>query len=436
MRWNRLFTLVFTLSFLSCNPVKSNDAFLFTLINGLTTTTSANSFTIGPSSKINVTSASVVLTYGTSQTFGISLGVVPTSNVTINLAFDTSKLSIDGNVTTPLTAHLTFTPANYNTPQTITLASLATTPTTSSLTVSATSLDTNFNSVSGSISIRHRVMFYTGSSFLFREDEAIASLTPYGTFPYNSCSVNPSLPSGLSLHPTTCVISGTPTDSQSSSSYTVTATDGTNTDTETISIRIDTTVYKVFVTASTYNGNLQGAAANGPAGADAKCNADANKPSTGNFKAMLTTSGGARRACDGTANCTNAAENIDWVFQFGRNYIRSSDSAFLFTPNSAGILPASGTEFTTSPYTMSHAFDSGTLKTYWTALSTSPTAQWRVASAAATYNCSNWTSSAATAPASDGGRVGNSNATNYTAFRNGASGVSCASLNHLVCVEY
>ncbi|TGL22452.1 DUF1554 domain-containing protein [Leptospira yanagawae] len=436
MCWNRFFSIVFTMSLLSCNPVKSNDAFLFTLINGLTTTTTNNVFTIGPSSKINVTSASVVLTYGTSQTFGIALGVVPTSNVTINLAFDTSKLSIDGNVTTPLTAHLTFTPANYNTPQTITLASLATTPTTSNLNISSSSLDTNFNSVSGSISIRHRVMFYTGSSFLFREDEAITSLTPYGAFPYNSCSVNPALPSGLSLHPTTCVISGTPTDSQSSANYTVTTTDGTNTDTETISIQIQTTVYKVFVTASTYNGNLQGAAANGPAGADAKCNADANKPATGNFKAMLTTNGGARRACDGTANCTNAAENIDWVFQFGRNYIRSTDSAFLFTPNSAGILPASGTEFTTSPYTMNHSFDSGTLKTYWTALSTSPSDQWRVASAQATFNCSNWTSSAATAPTSNGGRVGNSNAKNYTAFRNGSSGVSCDSLNHLLCVEY
>ncbi|TGM47713.1 DUF1554 domain-containing protein [Leptospira biflexa] len=435
MRWYKIWSFLFTISFLSCNPVKSNDAFLFTLINGLTSTTTTNSFLIGSSSKINVTSASVVLTYGTSQTFGISLGVVPTANVTINFAFDTTKLSIDGNVTTPLTAHLTFTPANYNTPQLITLANLQTTPTTSSMSISSSSTDTNFDNISGSISIRHRVMFYTGSSFLFREDEAITSISTYGGFPYNSCSVSPALPSGLSLHPTTCVISGTPTDSQSSSNYTITATDGTNTDSETIAIRINTTVYKVFVTASTYDGNLQGGSANGPAGADAKCNADANKPSTGSFKAMLTTDAGARRACDGTANCTNAAENIDWVFQFGRNYIRASDSAFLFTPNSAGILPATSNEFSTSPYTMAHAFDSGVLKTYWTALSTSPSDQWRVASAASTYNCSNWTSSAVTAPASNGGRVGNSNATNYTAFRNGSSGLSCASLNHLVCVE-
>lgn len=435
MRWNGILVFLCSLSFLTCNPVNTKDEFLFTLINGLTSTTATNSFTVGPSSKINVTSASVVLTYGTSQTFGISLGVVPTSNVTINFAFDTSKLSIDGNVTTPLTAHLTFTPSNYNTPQTISLASLSTTPNTSSLTISSTSVDTNFNNVTGSIAIRHRVMFYTGSSFLLKEDVVMPNLSPYGGFPYTSCTVSPSLPSGVSLHPTTCIISGTPTDPQGSSNYTITATDGTNSDTETISIQIQTTVYQVFVTASTYNGNLQGAAANGPAGADAKCNADANKPSTGTFKAMLTTNGGARRACDGTANCTNAGENIDWVFQFGRNYIRASDSAFLFTPNSAGILPATSNEFSTSPYTMAHAFDSGTLKTYWTALSTSPSDQWRVASAQPTFNCSNWTSSATTAPASNGGRVGNSNATNYTAFRNGSSGVSCDSLNHLLCVE-
>ncbi|EOQ89895.1 PF07588 family protein [Leptospira yanagawae serovar Saopaulo str. Sao Paulo = ATCC 700523] len=433
MRWNRFFSIVFTMSLLSCNPVKSNDAFLFTLINGLTTTTTNNVFTIGPSSKINVTSASVVLTYGTSQTFGISLGVVPTSNVTINLAFDTSKLTVDGNGTTPLTAHLTFTPGNYNSPQLITLASLATTPTTSNLNISSSSLDTNFNSVSGSISIRHRVMFYTGSSFLFREDEAISSLTPYGTFPYNSCSVNPALPSGLSLHPTTCVISGTPTDSQPSANYTVTATDGTNNDTETISIQIQTTVYKVFVTASTYNGNLQGAAANGPAGADAKCNADANKPATGTFKAMLTDGTGLRRACNGTPNCTNITENSDWVFREGRNYIRANDSAFLFSPNSAGILPASSNTFS-SPYTMAHAFDSGPLKTFWTGLAF-PNSNWQTANAQPTNTCTNWTSGAVTATASQGGRVGNSNATNYIAFRNGANGVSCDTLNHLVCVE-
>lgn len=434
MRWSRLFSIVFTLSLFSCNPVKPNDAFLFTLINGLNpSTTLTNAFIIGPSSKINVTSASVLLTYGTSQTFGISLGVVPTSNVTINFVFDTSKLSVDGNVTTPLTAHLTFTPANYNTPQTITLASLATTPTTSNLNVSSSSLDTNFNNITGSISIRHRVMFYTGSAFLFREDEAITSLTTYGGFPYNSCSVNPALPSGLSLHPTTCVISGTPTDSQSSANYTVTATDGTNTDTETISIQIQTTVYKVFVTASTYNGNLQGAAANGPAGADAKCNADANKPATGTFKAMLTDFNQLRRACDGTANCTNIAENTDWVFQVGRNYIRASDSAFLFSPNSAGILPASTNTFS-NPYTMAHAFDSGSLKTYWTGLAY-PNSNWQTATAQQTNTCTSWTSGAVTATASQGGRLGNSNATNYTAFRNDANGVSCDTLHHLLCVE-
>ncbi|XDD47212.1 DUF1554 domain-containing protein [Leptospira sp. WS39.C2] len=435
MRWNGFLAFLFTIHFLSCNPVNQRDEFLFTLINGLNSTTSTNTFLIGPSSKINVTSASVVLTYGTTQTFGITLGVAPTSNVTINLSFDTSKLSIDGNVTTPLTAHLTFTPANYNIPQIITFSSLATTPTTSSLTVSSSSIDTNFDNISGSIAIRHRVMFYSGSSFLLREDNVMPSLTPYGGFPYTSCTVSPSLPNGLSLNPTTCVISGTPTDTQGSINYTISATNGTISDTETISIQIQTTVYKVFVTASSYNGNLQGAAANGPAGADAKCNADANKPATGTFKAMLTDGGVNRRACDSTANCTNIGENIDWVFQLGRNYIRANDSAFLFTPNSAGILPATLTSFSTNPYTMSHAFDSGALKTYWTGLSTSPSDQWRVASAASTFHCSNWTSAAATAPTSNGGRVGNSNATDYTAFRNGSSGVSCDSLNHIVCVE-
>ncbi|MCW7461745.1 DUF1554 domain-containing protein [Leptospira limi] len=424
----RMISFLVALGFLSCNPVKGRDEYLLTLVNGLTTTSVTNSFSIGPSSKINVTSASVVLTYGTSQTFGISLGVVPTSNVTINLAFDTSKLSIDGNVTTPLTSYLTFTPANYNTPQTITLASLATTPTTSSLSVSSSSVDTNFNNITGSIAIRHRVMFYTGSSFLMKQSDVAPSLSPYAGFPYTSCSVSPSLPPGLSLNTSSCVISGTPTATQGSINYTVSATNGTISDTETISIQIQTTVYKVFVTASTYNGNLGGIS-----GADTKCGSDANKPSTGTYKAMLTTDSGARRACNGSANCTNATENTDWVFQFGRNYIRASDSAFLFTPNSAGILPASSNTFS-NPYTMSHAFDSGTLKTYWTGLAF-PNSNWQAATAQPTNTCSNWTSGVATPTPSQGGRIGNSNATNYTAFRNGSGGVSCDTLNYIVCVE-
>ncbi|HLD45750.1 MAG TPA: DUF1554 domain-containing protein, partial [bacterium] len=66
-------------------------------------------------------------------------------------------------------------------------------------------------------------------------------------------------------------------------------------------------VKKIFVTDATYNGNLGGVA-----GADALCEADANKPATGTYKALIV-DGVARVACT-TANCGGGAgENIDWV---------------------------------------------------------------------------------------------------------------------------
>ncbi len=219
-----------------------------------------------------------------------------------------------------------------------------------------------------------------------------------------------------------------PTSTQANINYTISATNGTISDSETIGIRVQTNVYKVFVTASTYNGNLQGAAANGPAGADQKCNADANNTNASTYKAMLT-DGVNRRACS-TDNCggtgANVAENIDWVFQSGRIYIRASDSASLFSPTTAaGIMVAPGT-------LLNHNFDSGTAKNFWTGFAV--TNYWQEATAQSTNSCNDWTNGSATATASQGGRVGISNATDYTAFRSG-SGQSCSNTYHLLCVE-
>lgn len=416
MCWNRFFSIVFTMSLLSCNPVKSNDAFLFTLINGLTTTTT-NSILIGSSSKINVTSASVVLLYGTPQLFGFSLVKQPTANVT--LSFTNSRLNAIGNIT--------FTSMNYGTVQTITLTSNTQIMETSTLNVSVSSADSEFNGITGQIPIYHRniSVSYSGNSFIFKEDNAAPTLTATLGFPITNCSVAPALPNGLSVNASTCAISGTPTDQQAGATYTVTATDGTNSDTENITIRVEPTVYKVFITASTFDGNLQGVAANGPAGADAKCLADANKPSSGTYKAMIT-DGTNRRACT-TDNCggagLDASENVDWVFQFGRIYIRASDSASLFTPVAAGIIVAPGT-------ILNHNFDSGTPKYFWTGIAQNPD-YWSTASSSPNYTCSNWTSNA---NISDGGRVGISDSTSYTAFRSGG-GRNCNDSYHLVCVE-
>lgn len=418
MRWNGVLAFLCSLSFLTCNPVNTKDEFLFTLLNSQFPTTS---FSIGSSSKINVTGTSVVLYYGSPQLFGFSLVSQPTADVV--LSFTNAKLNA--------IANLTFTSANYGTVQTITLTSNTQVMETSSLVVSASSADSVFNGVSGQIPIYHRnvSVSYTGNSFIFKEDNAAPTLTATLGFPITNCSVAPSLPNGLSINSSTCAISGTPTDQQAGATYTITATDGTNTETENITIRIEPTVYKVFITASTFDGNLQGAAANGPAGADVKCNSDANKPSSGTYRAMIT-DGTNRRACTSN-NCTTSgdSENAFWVFEENRIYIRSSDSAYLLSPNAAGILPATLGNFS-NPYTLNHSFDSGTTKYYWTGLAQSPDF-WSTASFSTDYTCANWTSNA---NISDGGRVGISNSTTYTAFRSGG-GRNCSDSYHLVCVE-
>lgn len=430
----RLFVSFLSLGwFLSCNQVNPRDELLFTLISGLSpVSTNTTSVSVGSSAKINVSSASVTLTYGTSQLFGISLVKLPTANVTITLTYtDTSKYTINGSATSPSPTVLTFTPANYNVPQTISLNSTTQIIDSSSLTITATSADTYYNNVTGSVSITHRNVniVYTGSSFIFQQNVVAPNLTPTISFTHTSCSVAPSLPTGLSLNTSTCVISGTPTNPQAGATYTVTATNGSESDTQNLTIQIEPTVYKVFITAQTYTGDLQGVS-----GADTKCNADANKPATGTYKAMLTTDGGARVACT-SDNCGGGAgENTDWVFQSGRIYIRASDSASLLSPNAAGILPADGSgNFTTNPYNLNHPFDSGTTnKEFWTGFA--QTNYWQTATAQTTNSCNGWTLNVGPSTTSEGGRVGASNSTNYSAFRNGI-GRSCALAFYLLCVE-
>lgn len=414
--------------FFSCNQVNPRDELLFTLINGLNpVTTTTTAIGVSSSAKINVSAASVTLTYGTPQLFGISLVKLPTANVTITLTFtDTTKYTINGSSTSPSPTVLTFTPANYNVVQTISLASTTQIIDSSSLTITATSTDSFYNT-SGviSISFRNVNIVYTGSSFIFQEDIVAPTLTPTISFSHTSCSVVPALPPGLSLNTSTCVISGTPTTSQAGATYTVTATNGSESDGEIITIRIEPTVYKVFITAATFNGDLRGAAANGPAGADLKCNADTNKPATGTYKAMITDE--VNRAACSTSNCIGgASENIDWVFQSGRIYIRATDSAALLTANTEGIVTAPAANM------LSHSFATGTTRYFWTGFAQS--SYWDTATAQTTNTCNAWTNGGITATTTEGGRVGASDNTSYAAIRSG-DGQSCDATYYLLCVE-
>ena len=130
---------------------------------------------------------------------------------------------------------------------------------------------------------------YSSTNFTFKGNTAINTITPTVTGTVTSCSASPALTNWISINNTTCAISGTPTVNQGATNYTITATNASGSTTANISITIITTLYRIFVTASAYNGDLKtaGGGGDGAAGADNLCNSDANKPAGSSYKAIL-----------------------------------------------------------------------------------------------------------------------------------------------------
>ncbi|HNN06615.1 MAG TPA: DUF1554 domain-containing protein, partial [Leptospiraceae bacterium] len=129
---------------------------------------------------------------------------------------------------------------------------------------------------------------------------------------------------------------------------------------------------RIFITANVYNGSLGGVS-----GADTKCSADSNKPSTGTYKALIV-QGTTRRACS-TANCSGgSSEGIDWVLTANTNYYQKDGSAYVGTTSSAAI-------FTFSLAKPFSSADTGPLS--WTGLQKDWTNS--------TDNCTSWTTSSA-----------------------------------------
>ncbi|MGB2340946.1 MAG: putative Ig domain-containing protein, partial [Candidatus Poseidoniaceae archaeon] len=76
-----------------------------------------------------------------------------------------------------------------------------------------------------------------------------------------SCSVSPSLPSGLSLS-NTCTLSGTPTVASSAASYTITATNTGGSDTATFSLTVQASGGSLTITPTNREGSVNSAIAN------------------------------------------------------------------------------------------------------------------------------------------------------------------------------
>ena len=173
---------------------------------------------------------------------------------------------------------------------------------------------------------------------------------------------------------------------------------------------------RIFVTASSYNGNLGGIS-----GADQKCANDANNPNDGaTFKALVV--GGTRRACS-NSYCSSGYEAQNWVLKANTEYINMSDSSTFVTTNANAVV-----EYPV--FVNDEGKENKALDKVWTGLSSmgggfvDSVKDWTTAS----DNCSNWTNENAL-----GGIYGESFSNDYSAFSSMSD--FCSGLNKLYCVE-
>ncbi len=82
---------------------------------------------------------------------------------------------------------------------------------------------------------------YTGSPYTFATGYAITPITPVTSGVISNCTSSPSLPSGLVINPTTCVISGNPSVFSGATNYTITASNSVGNATATINITLSLT---------------------------------------------------------------------------------------------------------------------------------------------------------------------------------------------------
>jgi sugar lactone lactonase YvrE len=94
--------------------------------------------------------------------------------------------------------------------------------------------------------------------------DSFPTITPSSSGIYTSCIVSPSLPTGLSISPTTCAISGSPTVAGPGSSYQITASTNNFTTTTSIKIKIlGPEAFRVYGQFGSFTVNVQNNQGNG-----------------------------------------------------------------------------------------------------------------------------------------------------------------------------
>jgi len=166
---------------------------------------------------------------------------------------------------------------------------------------------------------------------------------------------------------------------------------------------------RIFLTQATHNGNFVNIA-----GADAFCNADANRPSTTSTYKALLADAASRVSCT-TSYCSGGiAENVDWVLRANTTYFRADGTTAIFTTGAAGV----------PVFNLTNSF-TGAADEYWTGLRGAG-AEWI---SSTMRRCSFW----ADGTAGSTGANGIGNAVDGASIRNTTP--TCDNLRKLLCVE-
>lgn len=177
-------------------------------------------------------------------------------------------------------------------------------------------------------------------------------------------------------------------------------------------------IRRIFVTNTTYNGNLGGIS-----GADSKCSSDTNNPGNGStYHALLMDSQTNRYVCTNSGDCSTAdacTSGVDWVLKASMEYIRTDGTVIGTTSSKCLFDVFSGSSLTNAI---------GASGSYWDGIYD----KW----VSPSHNtCNRWTSSTNSGDFDGNGRIGSVSATDSTAFYVSTSLPTCDTSKSLICVE-
>lgn len=412
------------------NSTIAFESYLLRVSNSISSNISnSNSYTVS----ITPTSGLTTSESGTTAKFTVVLSAVPSSNVLIPISSsNTNEGKIDF-------SSLTFTPTNWNIPQTVTVTGVDDfivdgNISYSILTGAVTSSDLNYNglnppdvtltntdndspgisvsSISGNTSEAG-----TTANFTIVLNSQPTSIVGISISSSNSAEGTVT-PTGISFTsanwntPQTITVTGV-NDSIADGdiSYSIITNSATSSDplynginpADLSLTNIDVGEKRTFVSSSTSIGNLSGIT-----GADSICNSDAAKPTIvpNVYKAMIVD--GTNRKASATANAGDG--QINWVLLPNTIYFRSNGTTQIMTTNANSIFIFGA---------LTNSFEVAAVP-YWTGLNT----DWTTSA----NTCSNWASMAGN------GQVGQATPTTNASI-SGAASPCNMSVPYLLCVQ-